>query len=407
MAAVVVVLAGVRQIAWLLGPVFLALMIVIAVAPVLGWMRRHNWPGWLSTLVLVLLVYAVLLVTVAVIIVSIARLATELPQYADKAQGYVDSATKLLAHYGVGPDQIKSLADKLNWGQLVQFVGALLDGIAGLATSLVFLLALLLFLSVEASGVGARLAAIATDRPHMSGALAGFAHGTRTYLVVTTVFGLIVAVLDTVALWIIGVPLAVTWGLLSFITNYIPNVGFILGLIPPALLGLLTGGWGMAVAVIVVYCLLNVIVQLVIQPRFVGDSVGLSITVTFVALLFWAWLIGGLGAILAIPLTLLAKALLVDVDPGAGWLDAFLRYTPVARRAVDAADARDLDDIREGPDGEQPASATAAQPSCPDEAVCQRRGQRGSCRVSPSGRPSAFLRPPAAQRVGVQRQRRR
>jgi predicted PurR-regulated permease PerM len=363
MAAVVVVLAGVRSIAWLIGPAFLALMIVIAVAPVLGWMRRHNWPAWLSTLVLVLLVYAVLLVMVAVIIVSIARLATEVPQYADKAQGYVTEVTNLLAKYGVGPDQLQNLAGQLNWGRIAGLVASLLGSIAGLATSLVFLLALLLFLSVEASGVGARLAAIAGDRPEMADALAAFAVGTRKYLLVTTVFGLIVAVLDTVALWIIGVPLAVTWGLLSFITNYIPNVGFILGLVPPALLGLLQGGWGMAVAVIVVYCLLNVIVQSIIQPRFVGDSVGLSVTVTFVALLFWAWLIGGLGAILAIPLTLLAKALLVDVDPGAGWADAFLRDRPIDRSAVDA-DQR-AGDVGVGPDGEQPASATAASPTAP------------------------------------------
>jgi AI-2 transport protein TqsA len=361
MAAVVVILAGIRSVAWLIGPAFLALIIVIAVAPVLGWMRRHNWPGWLSTLVLVLLVYAVLLVMVAVIIVSIARLATEMPQYADKAQGYVTEATNLLAQYGVGPDQLKSIAGQLNWGRIAGVVAALLGSIAGLATSLVFLFALLLFLSVEASGVGARLAAVAGDRPEIADALSGFAVGTRKYLLVTTVFGLIVAVLDTVALWIIGVPLAVTWGLLSFITNYIPNVGFILGLIPPALLGLLSGGWGTAVAVIVVYCLLNVIVQSVIQPRFVGDSVGLSVTVTFVALLFWAWLIGGLGAILAIPLTLLAKALLVDVDPGAGWADAFLRDRPIDRSAAD----KRADDVAVGPDGEQPASAPAASPSTP------------------------------------------
>ena len=326
-------------------------------------MRRHGWPGWLSTLVLVLLVYAVLLVMVAV------------DRRVDRPAGHGGAAVRRqgprlrdrghqpLAQYGVGPDQIKSLAGQLNWGRIAGFVGSLLGGIAGLATSLVFLLALLLFLSVETSGVGARVAAVAGDRRRWRGAVASFAVGTRTYLVVTTVFGLIVAVLDTVALWIIGVPLAITWGLLSFITNYIPNIGFILGLIPPALLGLLTGGWGTAVAVIVVYCVLNVIVQSVIQPRFVGDSVGLSITVTFVALLFWAWLIGGLGAILAIPLTLLAKALLVDVDPGAGWIDAFLRYTPVDRSAVDA-DQR-ADDVGVGPDGDQPTGATAASPSTP------------------------------------------
>ena len=170
-----------------------------------------------------------------------------------------------------------------------------------------------------------RIASIAADRPRIAEALGHFAWGTRQYLLVTTVFGLIVAVLDTIALAILGIPLAITWGLLSFITNYIPNIGFILGVIPPALLGLLTGGPKLMVIVIVVYCVLNTVIQSVIQPRFIGDAVGLSVTVTFVVLFFWSWLLGPLGAILAIPLTLLAKALLVDIDPQAKWADALLR----------------------------------------------------------------------------------
>ena len=79
------------------------------------------------------------------------------------------------------------------------------------------------------------------------------------------------------------------------------------------------------VIVIIVYCAINFVVQSIIQPRFIGDAVGLSVTVTFVALVFWAWLLGPLGAILAIPLTLLGKALLVDIDPQAKWADALLR----------------------------------------------------------------------------------
>jgi AI-2 transport protein TqsA len=178
---------------------------------------------------------------------------------------------------------------------------------------------------VETGGAGDRIASIAAERPRIAEALDHFAWGTRQYLLVTTVFGFIVAVLDSIALGILGIPLAVTWGLLSFITNYIPNIGFIIGVVPPALLGLLTGGPKLMVIVIVVYCVLNFIVQSIIQPRFIGDAVGLSVTVTFVVLFFWAWLLGPLGAILAIPLTLLCKALLVDIDPQAKWADALLR----------------------------------------------------------------------------------
>jgi AI-2 transport protein TqsA len=192
----------------------------------------------------------------------------------------------------------------------------------------VFILALMLFLTAESGGTARRMSMIAQDRPHIVTALEGFVHGTRSYLVVTAVFGLIVAVLDTAALAIMGIPLAVLWGVLAFLTNFIPNVGFIIGLVPPALLALLTGGWQLALAVVVVYCVLNLVIQSLVQPRFIGDSVGLSATVTFLALLFWAWILGPLGALLAIPMTLLVKAVLVDSDPRAGWVEALLGAEP-------------------------------------------------------------------------------
>jgi AI-2 transport protein TqsA len=313
------ILAGVYFTAWLVGPAFLALIIVIAISPVQSWLRRRGWPGWLTTLVLVVLVVGLLLLFAVVIVVSIARLAALLPQYADRADDLSQSLAGSLEQFGVAPAQLQQAVGSIDPAKLVALIGAFLAGLSGVVTSLVFLLCLLLFLSVEAGGMDRRLSAVAADRPGLEQALRSFAHGTRTYLVVTTVFGLIVGVLDAVALAIIGIPLPVLWGVLSFITNYIPNVGFIIGLVPPALLGLLTGGVPDMLLVVGVYCLLNLVIQSVIQPYFVGDSVGLGVTVTFLALIFWAWLLGPLGALLAIPLTLLVKALLVDADPAARW----------------------------------------------------------------------------------------
>ncbi len=327
-ASTVVVFAGVQAIAWLIGPAFMALILVIAVAPVSGWLGRHGWPGWARGLAVVVLVYGILLVLALGILYSVAQLATQLPQYASQANDLVASATQKLAAMGIGQEQLKQAASSLDLGKLVGVLGAVLSSLAGLLTNFVFLLALLLFLTVESGGVGERMASIAADRPKITGALGHFAWGTRQYLLVTTIFGFIVAVLDSVALALLGVPLAVTWGLLAFITNYIPNVGFIIGVVPPALMALLVGGPTLMIVVIVVYCVLNLVIQSIIQPRFIGDAVGLSVTMTFVSLLFWAWLLGALGAILAIPLTLLGKALLVDIDPKAGWADAFLRASP-------------------------------------------------------------------------------
>jgi AI-2 transport protein TqsA len=334
-AAGFLVLGGIYVTAWLVGPVVLALIIVIAISPVQSWLLRHGWPGWLTTLVLVVLVVGLLLLFAVVVVVSIARLAALLPQYAEHSDDLLQSLAASLQQFGVEPGQLKQAVSSIDPAKLVALIGAFLAGLSGVLSSLVFLLCLLLFLSVEAGGMDQRLAAVAGDRPNLERALRSFARGTRTYLVVTAVFGLIVGVLDAAALAVIGVPLPVLWGVLSFITNFIPNVGFIIGLVPPALLALLSGGVDEMVLVIAVYCVLNLVIQSLIQPRFVGDSVGLAATTTFLALIFWAWLLGPLGALLAIPLTLLIKALLVDVDPTARWAIALagsLEKSPAPNR---------------------------------------------------------------------------
>jgi AI-2 transport protein TqsA len=156
--------------------------------------------------------------------------------------------------------------------------------------------------------------------------------------VVSTVFGLIVAVIDADFLWLVGVPLPLLWGLLAFITNYIPNVGFIIGVVPPALLALLEGGPRLMVIVIVAYSAINFIIQSIIQPKFVSDAVNLSLTLTFLSLVFWAFVIGPLGAVLAIPLTLLAKALLLDVDPNTRWISGLLVGGPAPPEEADTAE---------------------------------------------------------------------
>ncbi|MCF6743781.1 AI-2E family transporter [Blastococcus sp. KM273128] len=335
-AAATVAIAGLQAVAWLVAPVFLALVVVIALTPVQRWLRRLGAPRWLATTVLLLLVWAVLLAFVALLVASVAQFAALLPDYADQAQVLINDVVTDLNSRGIVSGQLSDLVQQIDYGSLVGLATDLLSRLTDAATTLVLLLSALVFMAIESSGFGRRLALIGAERPHLPVALGLFTRGTRSYLLVSTVFGAIVAVGDTIALALLDVPAAPLWGLLAFITNYVPNIGFLLGVAPPAVLGLLAGGWGDFVAILVVYSLLNFVVQTLIQPRFVGDSVGLSMTVTFVALLFWGWVLGALGALLAIPLTLLVKALMVDVDPRGHWLDALLREEPRAPRTVRA-----------------------------------------------------------------------
>jgi AI-2 transport protein TqsA len=319
-AAAVVTVAGLKSISGLVAPAFLALVLTIGVHPLRGWLVRRGLPAWAATVVMILTVYAVLLGLAVSLVVSVARFATLLPSYQQDMANLITQATTWLESVGVGRQQINAVTQAFDPSRLVGVATGFLSGLLGVLSNLFFIVTLLLFLALDAAWFPRRLGAAETSRSGLVTALVSFARGTRRYLVVSTVFGVIVAVLDIGLLYVLSIPVPLVWGLLAFITNYIPNVGFVVGLVPPAILGLLEGGVSGALAVIIGYSVLNVVIQSVIQPKVVGDAVGLSTSLTFLSLVFWAWVLGALGALLAIPLSLLTKALLVDVDPDSRWL---------------------------------------------------------------------------------------
>ena len=320
LAAATVCIAGMRSISSLLAPTFLALVLVVAVHPLQRWLRGRHVPGWLATLAAVTVAYAIVLTLVLSLVLATARLATLLPTYEEEARALLDDAGSWLGSLGVHDAQESTLLTSLDPARLTGLVTSLLGGLLDVLSNLFFLGTLMLFLTADGSWFPQRLREARPLHGPLVEALESFAHLTRAYLVVSTIFGLIVASLDVLLLWALGVPAPLLWGLLAYITNYIPNVGFVIGLVPPAILALLEGGTGLMVTVIVAYCLINLVIQSIIQPKIVGDTVGLSTSLTFLSLAFWTWVLGPLGALLAVPASLLAKAVLIDVDAQNRWL---------------------------------------------------------------------------------------
>ncbi len=329
LAAGVVVAAGLRAIPGIIGPVFTALVLTITVNPIRGWMIRRGASRAVASLAVFLAVFAIVIGLFAAAIIGIVQLVTLMPQYSDQIQQEVAGITSWLEGLGVTQADVQSLFSSISPSQIATFAEGLLSSISSIFSFTLLMIVVLIFLAVDGAIFGERMAKFRTGREPVLSALDVFAKGTRKYFGVATIFGGIVAVLDGAALLIMGIPAAGLWALLAFVTNYIPNVGFIIGLIPPAILGLLVGGPSLAIAVIVVYSVLNFIIQSVLQPKFVGDAVGLTTTVSFLSLIVWAYILGPIGAILAIPASLLVKALLVDMDKDAQWLGLFLGDKPV------------------------------------------------------------------------------
>jgi len=317
---------GLHAGARILGPVFLAFVLTVAAHPLIGALVGRGIPRGFAIALAVLVVDGGLIAFALALALSFGQLATVLPEYSDEWQDLLDGLRSTLAGAGVGPEQVEEALKSIDPQTVLAAVGSILAGLAGSAGALVLVLATVLFMTAEGAGLPERLA----DVPgtwRLRAALGDFARNTRRYLVVTTIFGFLVAVVDTVALTLLGVPLALLWGLLSFLTNYVPNIGFFLGLVPPTLLALLVGGPGLALAVIVIYSLANFVLQSVIQPVFVGDAVGLSVTLSFLSVIVWTVVMGPMGAVLAVPLTLFAHAVLVGQDPDRAWARTLLAGT--------------------------------------------------------------------------------
>ena len=332
LAGLVIAGVGLKAVSSIAGPVLLVITLVITVYPLRRWLTRHRVPQVLASIVALISVYLLLIAVLGAVVWSLSRLVTTLTDYSAAFTHLYNDALAQLAKLGVSTSNLQKTLSSVNLSTFAGLAQTLLNGVASGLSLLALMLATVFFLVFDAAGIDDRIALIRKDRSRVADALLDFAGSVRKYWIVTTVFGLIVAVIDVAGLAIIGVPLAVTWGVLAFVTNYIPNIGFVLGLIPPTLIALLNGGIGPAIAVVAVYTLVNVIIQTLIQPRFTGDAVGITATVAFLSLIFWAYLLGALGALLAVPATLLVKSLLVDHSPSGHWVGALINSSPRAAK---------------------------------------------------------------------------
>jgi AI-2 transport protein TqsA len=318
--SLVLVLAGARATAGIIGPAFLALVLTITVHPVRRALVRRRVPDWLVAVAVVLSVYLLLVSVSLALVVSAGRLAELLPQYKDEFSTYTDQLTTWLSSLGVTTDQAGSIGKAVDPSSLVAVIGGAFNAVLDVLSSFFFIVTVALMMAFDTGGVERVMGVVRTTRPHLVDAVTSFAHGTRVYMGVAAGFGFIVAVIDGIALYVMGVPGAFIWAVLAFVTNFIPNIGFVIGVIPPAIIGLLEGGPALMIGVIVVYSVINVVIQSVIQPRYVGDAVGLSPTITLLSLIFWAWALGAIGALLAVPFSLFMRAILIEADPSVHWV---------------------------------------------------------------------------------------
>ena len=144
------------------------------------------------------------------------------------------------------------------------------------------------------------------------------------FLGIITVLNLVIAILDTIFLWFLGIPHPILWGIIAFICGFIPYIGYWISVLPPLILGFVQGGVTTAIVVLLGYWFINGMLSSVVAPRFFGKGLNVSPVLTLLAVLFWGWLLGPVGAIVGVPLTVLLKSIVLENYASTRWLATVL-----------------------------------------------------------------------------------
>lgn len=322
-ASLIILLAGMKAASDLLEPFLLATFISIICAPVVSLLTRKGWPEWLAVSCVMLGLVVVMTGGVALVGASINGFLKQLPVYQaalnDRVGGLIDGLSGL----GLELD-IDSLKQKFDAGMLMGLAGKVVGGFGAVLGNFLLILLTVAFILLEAARLPNKLQVAFHQRANKGQEVfERFADGVKDYLALKSILSLATGVSAALLLWVLDVDYPLLWGTLAFLFNYIPNIGSFLAAIPACLLAFVLHGSGTALMAMAGYAVINMVFGNVIEPRLMGRSLGLSSLVVFISLVFWGWLLGPVGMVLSVPLTMILRIAL-EVRDDTRWLAVLL-----------------------------------------------------------------------------------
>jgi predicted PurR-regulated permease PerM len=312
-AAVVVIIAGLKLGAGIINQILLAFLLTMCITPLPDWLNRKGFPKSLSILVsMVVILVGGFLITM-LLASSVASVVEKLPEYEARLTSYYTDLEEFAASNNVN---ISDMIRKANVSpeKILGFTSKIVGGLTNVISSSFIIAMLIAFMVIEIISYQVDTRKGKREEAFLMKWLTGLGGDLRKYVNITTLTGVITAVLNFFFLLIIGVDFPFLWAFLSFLMNFIPNIGFIISFIPPALIALLMlGGW-QAVAVVVGFWLINALVENVVRPIFMKESLNISLLMTFLSMIVWGWILGMPGAVLGVPLTLVVMKLFRDLS---------------------------------------------------------------------------------------------
>jgi len=301
-AALMIIIYGLKTAQAIVVPILLALFVSMVGTPPLFWMRRRGVPNSLAVLVVVLGMIAILVLIGSLVGTSIADFTSRIPYYQQRLdQQLIDFLDRYDLEGRIG--SVRDLVKMIDPSGAMDLAARLLNGLGVVLNNALLIVFTVVFVLLEAWSFPQKLQAMVGSED-TSGTLNRFSGSLNRYIGLKTAISLFTGITVWVWVAIMGLDFPLLWGLLAFMLNYVPNIGSIIAALPAVLLAVVQLGAGKALLIAIGYLSINVVMGNLLEPRIMGRSMGLSTLVVFLSLIFWGWVLGPVGMLLSVPLTM-------------------------------------------------------------------------------------------------------
>ncbi len=322
LASFVIIVAGMKAAESLVVPFLLATFITIITSPPLIWMQKKKIPKGLALLLIILIFLSIIFLVGVLIGTSITDFSSNLPFYEAKLK----SQTEGLVSWLIANNFIKSdfqILKVINPSSALQIVGNALNQLSSLFADGFLILFTVIFMLLEISSLPKKLLKVFLKPDESMKRVTTVYRKINKYIGIKTLISLGTGFLVYFFLLFMGVDYPLLWAVLAFLLNFIPTIGSMIALIPPVLLSVVQIGLTEALIVLFGFLVINTIMGNILEPKFMGKGLELSTLVVFLSLVFWGWVLGPVGMLLSIPLTITIKIAL-ESSPETRWFAVML-----------------------------------------------------------------------------------
>ena len=307
-AGLLIILAWMRYAQSLIVPFLLALFLAAIAATPVNWLKSKGLPVPLAIMLVLLISIAAGVFVTLILGSSVDEFSKSLPAYQTRLKELTGGIVDWLAGMGINAPETRGILNVIDPGKAMGFANSLISSLGGVFGNAFLILFTVLFMLMEAWSFPKKINAIYGNRgDEVLNRVSDVLKSTRQYLSIKTLMSLATGILVGGGTALIGLDFPILWGFLAFALNFIPNIGSIIAAVPAVLLSLVQLGSMATLGVILVYLTANIVIGNIVEPRYMGEKVGLSTLVVFLSLVFWGWLFGLVGMLLSVPLTMTVK----------------------------------------------------------------------------------------------------